>query len=333
MWHRGGRVFHGPGSTLDARQGRGLTPAACKHCRTQKLRSHLNESSKAGILLGRSPKLRHLFPGALEFLCSWQPSGAPPPPHFRYLPASVPPAAASVGDPAWAVRSLANPGLPPPYTPQGHLRALAEGEGPVPPAVLERGPQRVVRAGVQTGLEVFWLGASIGWGLRTLEGLEPGQFICEYAGEVLPDAEAEERCLRPPGRDAYLFDLPTPSRCRLFGAMLPAEWCAGELEEDHPVFVVDAFASGNVGRFLNHACGPSFAANVTPVFVYVEAAAGILPDARLPRVALFANRRVAAGEELRYDYDMEPGEVASSDGGGRSLACHCGSAVCRGRVY
>lgn len=267
----------------------------------------------------------------MEYLCSWRLDGAPPPPLFRYLPTSILPPAAAASGRAWGVRSLADPSLPSPYTAQGHLRALAAGALPLPLAVLERGPQRVVRAGVQTGLEVFWVGAATGWGVRTLEALEPGQFVCEYAGEVLPDVEAEERCLSPPGRDAYLFNLTTPAQCRLLGAAVPAQ--PGAEAEDEPAFVVDAFACGNVGRFINHACGPSMAANVVPVFVFAEDAPGALPDARLPRVALFATRRVAAGEELRYDYDMQPGEVGSVDGTDRSLACHCGSSACRGWVY
>ena len=35
------------------------------------------------------------------------------------------------------------------------------------------------------------------------------------------------------------------------------------------VYVIDAYVKGNVGRFLNHACGPSREANVSPVYVYV----------------------------------------------------------------
>ncbi len=33
--------------------------------------------------------------------------------------------------------------------------------------------------------------------------------------------------------------------------------------------MIDAYVKGNVGRFLNHACGPSREANVSPVYVYV----------------------------------------------------------------
>lgn len=35
------------------------------------------------------------------------------------------------------------------------------------------------------------------------------------------------------------------------------------------VYVIDAYVKGNVGRFLNHACGPSNEANVSPTYVFV----------------------------------------------------------------
>ena len=69
------------------------------------------------------------------------------------------------------------------------------------------------------------------------------------------------------------------------------------------------------------------------MFVFAESEQEAPMDARLPRIGLFANRHVAAGEELRYDYDMEPGQVLDIDGASRSLACRCGSQACRGRIY
>lgn len=201
----------------------------------------------------------------------------------------------------------------------------------MPLAVFESRAEQVVRRGIQSGLEVFWLGPHTGWGVRTLEVLEQGQFVCEYAGEVLTDMEAESRCSASEGRDAYLFNLTTTAQCRILGARPQAGLSVPVLDE--PVFVIDAFLHGNIGRFLNHACGPSLLANITPVFVFLEQGPGLPLDLRLPRVAFFANRRVERGEELRYDYDMQPGEVSGVDGTGRSLPCNCGCGVCRGRIY
>lgn len=176
--------------------------------------------------------------------------------------------------------------------------------------------------------------------------LEPGDFICTYAGEVLTDQDAETRCgaagsgLR---RDAYLFNLTTPAQCRRFGAVplwellgLEGEGPATvDVRDDEPFFVVDAFTRGNVGRFVNHACGPSPEANVTAMFVFTDDSPDDLRhptsfDARLPHIALFSNRRVEPGEELRYDYDLRPPEGGADAG---TLACRCHSSVCRGWIY
>ena len=88
--------------------------------------------------------------------------------------------------------------------------------------------------------------------------------------------EAERRCAEATaftGRDAYLFNLTTPAQCRTFATGFPHNMPVVE-EDDDPVYVVDAYSIGGVGRFLNHACGPSRRANVTPIFVFVQEGKG-----------------------------------------------------------
>ncbi|CAJ1331303.1 unnamed protein product [Effrenium voratum] len=136
--------------------------------------------------------------------------------------------------------------------------------------------------------------------------------------------QAEARCTAP-GRDAYLFNLTTAKQCRKLGAEVVSTG-----DEDNPVYVIDAYVKGNVGRFLNHACGPSFEANVSPIYLFGPED---VVDARLPRVAFFANRSIAPGEELRYDYGMPPEAVLSPSGGVRHQSCLCESRACRGRIY
>merc|ERR1711879_443136 len=134
------------------------------------------------------------------------------------------------------------------YVANGILRALvecADGMKSMPLAIFECGEQRVVRAGVSVGLEVFWIDTGTGWGVRALERLQPGQFTCEYAGEVLSDLEAEARCLKPEGRDAYLFDLATPSQCRSLGVQSVRHCQQAFSNGSEPMFVIDAFAKGN----------------------------------------------------------------------------------------
>ncbi|CAE8621986.1 unnamed protein product [Polarella glacialis] len=261
----------------------------------------------------------------------WQLRGAPRFPDFSPVEDNVWPQLPEV----FAVPELGR--FSSPYSSEGRLLSLCGGSQAsrpsLPPAVFELGSQRVVReGGPRVMLEISWLGPEVGWGACALEDLELGQFVCEYAGEVVEDVEAERRCEAAgatAGRDAYLFNLTTPAQCRALGAGVRLH---REVDND-PVFVVDAYSTGGVGRFLNHACGPSLRANVTPMFVFTAERESALIDARLPRVAFFANRRIPRGEELCYDYDMRPNDVDDGVGGVRSLACHCGSEVCRGRIY
>lgn len=211
-----------------------------------------------------------------------------------------------------------------PYTETGHLKALCSGTQQVPYAIVERGVQRVVRAGLPNiGLEIFWVNDVVKWGVRARSALLPGSFVCEYAGEVVGDSTAERRS--SPGRDAYLFDLPSPEAWRSLGAVP-----LGPPTREEPSFVIDAFQHGNIGRLLNHACGPSLEANVAPVYVFVDEE---LIDVRLPKVAFFTLRSIDAGEELRYDYSMQPDSVCDKNGNIRNLACLCGSSTCRGQIY
>ncbi|XP_054035961.1 histone-lysine N-methyltransferase SETMAR [Dryobates pubescens] len=166
---------------------------------------------------------------------------------------------------------------------------------------------RLVQRGLQLRLEVFKTERK-GWGLRTLEPIAQGSFVCEYAGEVLGFREA----------------------CRRVQAQAPEDsnYIIVVREHLHSGGVLETFVDpshvGNVGRFLNHSCDPNLF--MVPVRV----------DSMVPRLALFAATEIAAGEELSYDYsgrfhnlppsDREqkpPGEAA-----GLRKPCYCGSPAC-----
>lgn len=60
------------------------------------------------------------------------------------------------------------------------------------------------------------------------------------------------------------------------------------------VYVIDAYVKGNVGRFLNHACGPSSEANVSPVYVFVMEKAPVRArreSSPQPKVAPFSDAK------------------------------------------
>ncbi|XP_020870721.1 probable inactive histone-lysine N-methyltransferase SUVR1 isoform X3 [Arabidopsis lyrata subsp. lyrata] len=71
---------------------------------------------------------------------------------------------------------------------------------------------RVIQRGIQNKLQVFFTPNGKGWGLRTLEKLPKGAFICEYIGEILTIPELYQRSfegfLNHRCLDANLIEIP-----------------------------------------------------------------------------------------------------------------------------
>eukprot|EP00746_Dinoflagellata_sp_MGD_P011925 gnl/MRDRNA2_/MRDRNA2_125207_c0_seq1.p1 gnl/MRDRNA2_/MRDRNA2_125207_c0~~gnl/MRDRNA2_/MRDRNA2_125207_c0_seq1.p1 ORF type:complete len:413 (+),score=55.25 gnl/MRDRNA2_/MRDRNA2_125207_c0_seq1:100-1338(+) len=199
--------------------------------------------------------------------------------------------------------------------------------------ILENGEHRVVRAGLRFELEVFWVNETVGWGVRTLADIDRSTFVCEYAGEVITDAMADERAELGNGQDRYHFNLPSFEDMKKW-----PKWLVGNMSLNHRAcslhqpYVIDSYARGNVARFFNHCCVPSDGANLDCVYVFADSCSkkdhpsGF--DARLPRLAFFTNRKVEKGEELRFDYGQE---YWKSLGKRSDIECFCGSEACRGR--
>lgn len=61
---------------------------------------------------------------------------------------------------------------------------------------------RIVQQGITAKLQIFRSAGQKGWGVRTLNEIPKGAFVCEYVGEVISDSEANNR-----QDDSYLFDL------------------------------------------------------------------------------------------------------------------------------
>uniref|UniRef100_A0A3Q3N4M1 SET domain and mariner transposase fusion gene n=1 Tax=Mastacembelus armatus TaxID=205130 RepID=A0A3Q3N4M1_9TELE len=174
---------------------------------------------------------------------------------------------------------------------------------------------RVVQRGLRLRLEVFstW---NRGWGVRTLEPIKCGKFVCEYAGEVIGFEEARRRQLaQMTGQNNYIIAVRehagTDSVTETF---------------------VDPAVVGNVGRFLNHSCLPNLF--MLPVRVHSV----------VPRLALFAGRDIDVLEELTFDYSggysnqpsvellstrSDAAIQASRTDGLQRKACHCGTKNCR----
>lgn len=173
---------------------------------------------------------------------------------------------------------------------------------------------RVVQRGLRLMLEVYSTG-NRGWGVRTLEPIPRGTFVCEYAGEVISFEEARHRQLtQGPEENNYIIAIREHAG-------------TGSITETF----VDPALVGNVGRFLNHSCLPNLF--MLPVRVH----------SLVPRLALFAGRDIDAQEELTFDYsggysNQPPAQLlstqsdaaiqASRTDGLQRKTCHCGANSC-----
>jgi SET domain-containing protein len=84
-----------------------------------------------------------------------------------------------------------------------------------------------------------------------------------------------------------------------------------EIDDDT---VIDAGQRGNAARWINHSCAPNCEAVDEDGRIYIEAI-----------------RRIRAGEELGYDYNISL-EERHSAAEQRRWACLCGARTCRGTL-
>ncbi|KAK4480300.1 hypothetical protein RD792_013369 [Penstemon davidsonii] len=116
---------------------------------------------------------------------------------------------------------------------------------------------RVVQRGISRKLQVFLTSEGKGWGIRALEEIPKGAFICEYTGEILTNAELYTRNnKKSSGKDKHVYPV-----------LLDADWATEEVLKDEDALCLDATYYGNVARFINHRCHDG---NLIEVPVQVE---------------------------------------------------------------
>ncbi|XP_026408960.1 histone-lysine N-methyltransferase, H3 lysine-9 specific SUVH5-like [Papaver somniferum] len=211
--------------------------------------------------------------------------------------------------------------------PFNHNGALVELKHPQ--SVYECGPHckcppscrnRVSQHGIKFQLEIFKT-KSKGWGVRSLNSIPSGSFICEYTGEVLSEKEADQRT----GNDEYLYDLGRiKSSNQTLCDDLQSTSISEENVEDEEGLTIDARGYGNVSRFINHSCSP----NVVAQNVLYDH-----DDKRMPHIMLFSADNIPPLQELTYDYNYTLGSVHDSEGNLKIKECYCGSTECRKRMY
>lgn len=129
-----------------------------------------------------------------------------------------------------------------------------------------------------------------GYGLRTNADLKPNDFIYEYIGEVINEAQFRKRMLQYDDEGIKHF---------YFMSLNKGEF-------------VDATKKGNYGRFCNHSCNPN---------CYVDK--WVVGDKL--RMGIFAERRIKAGEELVFNYNVDRY-------GADPQPCYCGEPNCTGFI-
>lgn len=83
---------------------------------------------------------------------------------------------------------------------------------------------------------MFFTSDGKGWGLRTLEKLQKGAFVCEFVGEIVTIMEFYQRNTRK-------------HNCPV---LLDAFWVSQGVLKDEEALCLDATCYGNAARFLNH---------------------------------------------------------------------------------
>lgn len=149
---------------------------------------------------------------------------------------------------------------------------------------------------------------SKGWGLRTLDTIRPGQFVCEYAGEIIPLKEAKRRTHQNQGQhNNYIV-------------VIKEHIQNNQALRTH----VDPIYNGNAGRFINHSCDPNL------VMIPVRT------DCLIPVLALFAIKDISANTELSFDYSGGCAtkncntEIKVKSLNSAMKKCHCGAQNCVG---
>ncbi|KAJ7973533.1 Histone-lysine N-methyltransferase [Quillaja saponaria] len=166
---------------------------------------------------------------------------------------------------------------------------------------------RVVQRGLRWKLQVFLTHEGKGWGLRVLEDLPKGSFVCEYVGEILTNMELYERNMQKRNSERHTYPV-----------TLDADWGSERVLRDEDALCLDATYHGNAARFINHRCSD---ANLVDIPVEVET-----PDRHYYHLAFFTSKKISAFEELTWDYGID---FDDHDHPIKAFQCCCGSTLCR----
>ncbi|CAI5739274.1 unnamed protein product [Peronospora destructor] len=148
-----------------------------------------------------------------------------------------------------------------------------------------------------------------GWSVFAVEEIPQGEFVAEYTGELISSREMRRRYRDCYDQQALNYVLSLREHV--------AKQSHSTLGFDVVRTNVDATCSGNLTRFVNHSCSPNLDVKAIRV------------DSFVPRLALFAQKRIEIGEELTFDYGNGL-RNAMDEEVGKGRPCQCRSLKCRG---
>ncbi|CAH8331430.1 unnamed protein product [Eruca vesicaria subsp. sativa] len=154
---------------------------------------------------------------------------------------------------------------------------------------------RVTQKGLSKRLEVF-RSRETGWGVRTLDFIHAGMFICEYAGVVLTKDQAEIVSMNG---DPLVYPGRFAEKWRLWGdlSQVYPDYVQPSYPSLPPVdFAMDVSKLRNVASYISHSKEP----NVMAQFVLYDHS-----NLMFPRVMLFALENISPLTELSLDYGLD----------------------------
>lgn len=164
----------------------------------------------------------------------------------------------------------------------------------------EKCENRLVQRGPLDCLSIMKATNNImGYGLFSTKFIKKGQFICQYAGEIIGIDEAKKRW----------------EENKINGSMNYVLIVCEYIGEKKITTCIDPSKFGNIGRYSNHSCQP----NTVLVPVRVES--------MVPKLCLFAVEDIEPMSEITFNY---AGDVVNSNENLSETQCLCGSAVCFG---
>jgi histone-lysine N-methyltransferase SUV39H len=158
---------------------------------------------------------------------------------------------------------------------------------------------------VQLGSEVevcIYKTKEYGWGVKTRQTIQKGQFIASYVGEIITVEESEQRLENNFSSMDYMWNLDFN-------------------DQKNYKYIIDGSHYANFTYFINHSCN----ANLDVYAVWINCL-----DRNLPQLALFSNRTISAGEQLTTNYFSRSSPATLKRSG---IRCQCNMKNCKGYYF